>query len=292
MILALTMAPAAHAQDRDAAIQLAPTTAWVVDYAEDSCALRRVFGNADGSVTIDLRQFSPGRPDFQLIALSKEFGTYTNRLARNVEVRYLPDAEAVPAQGAFNMYNSEGARGVTFTGNLLDGMVLPAGEGEQGLPQATINLSARERAVTGIELVRAFEDRVVLQTGLLERPMQAMRTCLEELVSHWGVDVVAHRTLRSRVVPVDQEDWAAELQQRYPSIMLRDGEQAVLRVRLGVNTEGRASSCNMQSRLGDEEFQETACNLLLRHARFLPAIDADGNAIASFYLLSIIYSTG
>ena len=36
-------------------------------------------------------------------------------------------------------------------------------------------------------------------------------------------------------------------------------------------------------------FQQVACDTLMRYARFDPALDADGNTIASFYTTTIQY---
>src|SRR4051812_23089710 len=50
--------PPHHVRPRPMA-DLAPTSAWAADFAPDNCSLTRSFGNADGSVTLRLRQFAP-----------------------------------------------------------------------------------------------------------------------------------------------------------------------------------------------------------------------------------------
>ena len=60
-------------------------------------------------------------------------------------------------------------------------------------------------------------------------------------------------------------------------------------VRLTVNKEGRASFCEVTGYSGPVSFNETACLQLLRHARFDPARNAEGNPVSSFYSTRITY---
>jgi hypothetical protein len=212
-------------QARDAALNLAPSSAWVLDYAADSCALRREFGGPDTPVVIELRQYAPDRVDFQVLAVSSHFGLKSRSTVRNLAVRYLPDAEPSPTGLAFNMQPSNGMNGITFTSTLF-----PA----QWLSTSTDRLTAadrtaRESEVVAIELVNAFREDVVLTTGSLRAPMDAMRGCLDELLTHWGIDVEAHRQLASPVLPLQMDDWARSVYDVYPSRMVQRGPLLPLR---------------------------------------------------------------
>ena len=68
--------------------------------------------------------------------------------------------------------------------------------------------------------------------------------------------------------------------------MNRDG---YVRIRLLVGPDGMPTSRNVQLETADPEFQEVACDTLMRYARFEPALDAQGHAIASFYTTTILY---
>jgi len=149
---------------------------------------------------------------------------------------------------------------------------------------------AQERAVTGIVLKRAFRQEVFVRTGALHAPMQAMRTCIDELMSHWGIDVQAHRTLSREVEPVDQRQWGREVAEHYPYAMLAQGMQGYLRTRLDISVAGEVTGCHLQSKMNNEAFERVACDNLTRHARFNPALDAQGQAIASYYQMSVIYA--
>ena len=64
---------------------------------------------------------------------------------------------------------------------------------------------------------------------------------------------------------------------------------AFIHVRLIVGTDGRPTSCNVQLDSQHPEFRQTACDILMRYARFDPALDANGRPVTSYYTTSIIY---
>ncbi len=146
----------------------------------------------------------------------------------------------------------------------------------------------RESQVTGILIERAFGDGVFLRTGSLHAPMKAMRTCLDELLSHWGIDVEAHQSLTREVEPLDFEAWARKMQEDYPTRMLQQGYQGYVRTRLDVSAEGDVTGCHHQSQVSNEAFERSACNNLMR-AEFRPALDANGEAIPSYYQIAVAY---
>ena len=69
----------------------------------------------------------------------------------------------------------------------------------------------------------------------------------------------------------------------YPSSAMRDGVQGVTGYRLEVGTDGKATGCNVTSSSGSQILDDTTCRLLLRRARFKPALDQAGNPIGSSY---------
>lgn len=69
----------------------------------------------------------------------------------------------------------------------------------------------------------------------------------------------------------------------YPSSAMREGVQGVTGYRLEIGADGRASGCNVTSSSGSSILDDTTCRLLMRRARFKPALDQGGNPIASSY---------
>ena len=70
--LALAMISAASAKPREVR-HLAPSSVWVVNYADDSCSLGRSFGEGDRKITLFFEQFEPG-DSFTLMFVGKALG--------------------------------------------------------------------------------------------------------------------------------------------------------------------------------------------------------------------------
>lgn len=289
--LGLAMLAAQPAAAEDELLTLAPASAWAMDYADDSCALRREFGTGNGRVVLEIEQFAPGRVDMQFTVVGPSLH-WRNRFAPGeTTLRFVPDMQASPVDGEANISPAPDWHGITFVTSFLTAPILEAGIAPEGQSAwvATFEQPARERQVTALEIRNGTVEDLHLQTGSMGPPMAAMRTCLDELLTHWGIDAEAHRNLRQPVQAIDWQRWVRRVQDVYPSDLAGQGQQAIMRIRLDVTPEGRASGCHMQARVGHEEFERTACDILLNQARFSPALDANGNAIASYHLLRISY---
>lgn len=66
----------------------------------------------------------------------------------------------------------------------------------------------------------------------------------------------------------------------YPSAALRAEAEGVVGFRLGVDASGVPTACAITRSSGDATLDETACRLMQARARFTPATDAKGAAIA------------
>jgi protein TonB len=69
----------------------------------------------------------------------------------------------------------------------------------------------------------------------------------------------------------------------YPAAALRSGDHGTTGVRLAVGADGRVTDCEVTSSSGSGTLDSTACSLLRRRARFSPATDSSGNAVAGSY---------
>lgn len=295
----LSVSAPALAQDDDR-LQLAPATNWVLDYAQDSCALRRAFGEEGQQVLLELRQYAPG-DRMQVIVTSDDIRRidrgFRFRTSEGVTANFVPDTEPYNIGRPLGIDNGEWGEGfIAMLG------IFPAREralaaqlaSEQriSLQIADERRAERENEITGFAVGGAFREDFILLTGNMQPPMNAMRECLDELLTHWGIDAEAHRNLLRPARPLEMEVWARELQERYPTSMLRRGEQAIVNVRLTVNETGRAADCSVQNSLNEPTFDELACELLLEHSRFEPALDGNGDPITSYWVTRVIYAMG
>lgn len=275
-LLTPTVAIAADSQQT-----LVLSSPWNVDYAQDSCALRGAFGNGASKVILELRQFSP-LDTFDATVVGSGFaGSLTAvkaRLAPNGEFRSVPKMSR-------QTYRN-GLTGVTWLESFLPLPLQPQD------PEARISQrDAREKATTGIELAGSIKPTILLATGEMHTSMNAMRKCTDELVTHWGIDAAAQKTLSKEVKPVDQMKWVQALLNSYPPAMEAQIKNVVLRVRLMVGPDGRTTSCQVQIPSQDPSFERFTCEKLVKVAKFEPALDAGGKPIASYFVTKVAVSS-
>lgn len=73
--------------------------------------------------------------------------------------------------------------------------------------------------------------------------------------------------------------WMANVD--YPSEALRAGEQGAVTVKLAVDTSGGVSSCDVVKSSGSASLDAETCRAVRRRARYTPATDERGQAVAS-----------
>ena len=75
----------------------------------------------------------------------------------------------------------------------------------------------------------------------------------------------------------------------YPPSAIRAEEQGVVKVQLGIGPDGRVSSCTVTATSGSSALDLTTCRLYQKRARFAPARDETGGAIASTYVDRVVW---
>ena len=269
---------AAHGQTE--AVTLTPLNSWNLDYSEDSCALRRGFSDGTSSVFLEMRQFAP-EGEFRFTVYSNEMEPHQG------DVEYLLHPEDQPrfASSVLSIAIGESGRGVIFDGGLGFRPESP----DQNVALTSEQIAAWESRIVGISLLNAFEQPVRLETGSMHEPLNAMRQCMDELLTHWNIDVAAHRTLKRRAEPVRYERLLRQMWHSYPAREAGGGYQAALRLRLIIGTNGRVAECHVQTGIGLEAFSDSACLTLRQYGRFEPALDANGEPIRSYWTTSVSY---
>lgn len=70
----------------------------------------------------------------------------------------------------------------------------------------------------------------------------------------------------------------------YPAAAMRAGHQGTVSFEMQIDSSGLPSGCSVTASSGFDDLDHQACALLLQRARFSPARDASGKAIAAKYL--------
>ena len=281
-IIALLSPRPALAQDQDVPRTLVPASNWVLDYAEDSCALRRAFGEEGSQVFLELRQFA-ANDSLQVIVSSDDIA-YRRR---QPSLQFLPDPAKAEKRDVMAIENEAWGEGFLLNTSVR---TAPDGENINAEYWAPEEREARESSITGISVKNAFREDFFLRTGSLAKPFNAMRDCVDELMSHWDLDPEVQRNLLRPVSPRNYEESArALIDQGYPHAMARNGEQTAMRIRMSVDASGKGTICKAQMQIGHPEFEKAACDLLLRRLEFHPALNRNGEAVASYWTISIVY---
>lgn len=276
---ALIAAPLA-AQGPAEPLVMAPSSQWVADYSEDNCALRRTFEAGEDNAVLQLRQYAPG-DTFEVSVASETLA----RADGPPEVRFEPDDHSYVVTGALPVAG-EGVRGIQYS----DSLRRQVDKGGAGWSEPA--REAREQAITGLTVAHAFERNIVLRTGSMRRPMEALRACTDAMLVRWGLDPAAQQTLSRRVVPVDMASWTRKVQEYYPATSAFMGRSGRVHVRLTVGADGAPVACAAGVGEVDAAFERAACGTMMDHARFEPALDAAGQPVASYFLQTIVYVTG
>jgi TonB family protein len=96
---------------------------------------------------------------------------------------------------------------------------------------------------------------------------------------NWRLPVIAAATDAPRPLPLDPQSWVTD--EDYPPEAVRAGVAGTVRVRLDVDSTGATTACTILESSGASLLDSKACELLRVRARFRPARDGSGKAVAS-----------
>lgn len=286
--LACLLATPALAEN-DATVVLEKSSDWVLDYAEERCSLIRTFGDGDNLVRLQIDSF--GAP-YGLRATihggiipsaSSPMGEIGLRLTPDTETRVLPAILGTVGE----------ASAITFA---LD--FAPAMD-----PKAIQRMDQMERFALGranLTLRPDFENRtnsmmlemdrgrrkLELRTGRMAAPLQALRDCVTNLQQSWGLD--PQREERLQRPALIREATVRKMQERYPYDMVREGQSAYVPVRVMVDAAGKPTQCVPQTSGPPKDFLDAVCEGL--HRDFDPALDENGQPVASIFRTSVLYT--
>lgn len=269
--------------------RLEPDGPWLMDYDTDSCLLAHAFGKGDDRTIAQFRRYEPGN-SFELTLIGKPVTVWSGTDFPKVTVAFGRDDPARPTHA---MTGHAGDLPVLFLGNhsILDPK-LDKAEVDELRSLSKLERSRRfpvtpaMEAATNSMSVRIESTTVIVNLVSLGRPMEQMRKCTADLLKVWGFDPAQQESLRRSPVPTSSPaNWLHSSD--YPRGQLLGGRQAIVRFRLMVDAAGIPTACKLQSSIGEKDFGDTTCSLLMRRARFAPALDAHGTAVASYYVNSV-----
>lgn len=117
----------------------------------------------------------------------------------------------------------------------------------------------------------------------MDKPFAALGTCTDDLVTSWGLDAKQQTALTTRPRPLNHPNtWIRS--SNYPKAMLTRGKQALVSFRLMGAEPQPLARCSVPTTTRQSAI---SCGLLVRRARFSPALDAKNQAVPSYYLNTV-----
>ena len=270
---------------------LKPLTQWVVNYSDDSCRLLRQFGSEGDTVTLIMDRFVPG-DGLNLTLVGSPFNY--DGLTREISVQF-GSGEQVQNRSFYSGNFGKAVPAIILPGSLTIGKLtdvevkLIEKNTALGKPQPTIFGPEREAAVTYILIGTPLRQPVRLETGPMQKPLAALNTCIDDLVTSWGIDVQKHKALSKTVTPIgSQGNWITT--EDYPKAALSSGGQAFVYARLSIDETGKPTACHIQQSTQGKGFGDAVCAGLMRRAKFKPALDAESKPIASYFRKTVFFS--
>ncbi len=257
-------------------VRISPYGPWQVNYADDSCRLARIFGTKESRSVFYIERYAPTDGFFMVVAGPP----FSGGKRTEVEIQFGPNEEVQDTEVFLGRFGD-------FEPSLIFSGVNFAGEeaGEEVSSRELLSYDfapEREAAIEWLAVQRRGRDRILLELGPMGEPMEALRACTDELLTHWGIDIEKHRKLTRAVEPKgDPGRWMGP--RDYPTDLLREGAQGLVRFRLTVDAEGEATDCHIQKSTRPEGFDKAVCEALMRKAKFEPALGEDGEPIVSFW---------
>lgn len=262
-------------------LRLAPSSPWRVHYDDDSCRMARTFGQGDTETFLIMDRYGPG-DGFTLTVIGKPLASEALRGGRPVETKIRfgeAESEQIITAAPVGMGVQPG-----FVSASVSFADIPSDEtAKVWRPQIT---AMREAAVNFIDITAPSNRRVVLETGSMGKPMDAMRACTDELLTHWGIDVARHARRTEDAMPAsDPGRWIKSSD--YPRDLVAQGRQAIVHFRMTIGTDGKPSACHIQRTTRSPKFDDAVCKAMMQRAKFTPARDEQGEPMVSYFRSSV-----
>jgi hypothetical protein len=278
-------------------VHFAPSTPWVLDYAENSCRLIRRFGEGKDQVIFALESEAPGAVD--MLISGRALQAYSDE----VPAKFLPlqkkptlgePAESVPRREPLVLWSSSV---ILLPDDVIAALEKKASDRKRrpGTRPPAESLAEQEQlkaqrqafaaSTTAIEIDARRDRPVILDTGSLGDPIKAFDQCSRDSLRDWGVDPDLEDKIARGVWAPDPAAWFSS--DDYPKAMVMQGEESVVKVRVLVDATGRVTKCTAVSHFKEPSFNKITCDKFSARARFEPAELSDGTKVPSYFVTKV-----
>lgn len=287
-------------QTKAETLELQPTSDWKLREYDDKCRVSRTFGEGEDRVTLWLFKGGPSR-FINITAIGRPF---RNPYGARVTVGFSPREPL--SRGYISSTSSKGRPVISLFGvsvvsyqsaETADAVSKDA-EKEERVDlssarlgeQATVDeIATRYAAIQSLNLSGALVQKVSLKTGPLTDVLSLFAECIEGMPKRRAASSEIGNGKSQSAKTIGEREWAMQISADYPAHLLREMKQGGVGVRVQVSPKGRATFCEVTSHYGPAGFNDSACLAMMRHSRFEPALDANGEPIWGSYSTRITY---
>jgi hypothetical protein len=281
-------------------VRLQPSSAWVLDYAENSCRLSRAFGTDKDKTVLQFESTAPG--ELGMIAIGRPLQTGSDE----IPAKFLPvQDKAFKGEPELTVSKRSAVlwSGISLLPAVLverdknKGDWIKAHPGDRPPPidrkERDETRAARQAfasAATELEIDARRSRPVILETGSLGEAIKVFDKCSRDSLRDWGVDPDIDDKIVRRAWSPDVFRWFTS--DDYPAVMVRQGKESEVRVRLLVDAAGNVSKCTSLSHFNEPDFNRVVCDKFMKRAKFRPAELADGTKVPSYYINRVVFKMG
>lgn len=122
----------------------------------------------------------------------------------------------------------------------------------------------------------------------IQSALDVLGDCTLKLGAAWGIPIEQQRRMKT-VAKISRPPFTSF---DFPDVALKKDMNGRTQVRVTVGDNGRPLDCFPLKSTPDPVFARTSCNVLMKRARFQPAVDIDGKPMKSIYIQSVYFLTG
>lgn len=260
-----------------------PAGQWAADYGDDYCLLGRVFTDGKEEITLAFERTQPGQ-FFRLVVIGDALKTF--RTTTSLGYTLLPAGSE--RQGQIVRGKSQDGKQYMDLGlATVESFAMPApGSPPVFKPYRTAEERAAAKAVTAVEFNKGLTESVRIETGSLDAPIGALQKCTSDLVKQWGIDPAAHETLTRNAFPAGPASaWVPTGTFPFSEFSKLSGGRNAFRVL--VDATGKPTKCEVFRPSVAGTANQTACDGIMKNGKFTPALDAQGQPIASYWITEV-----
>ena len=279
-LASLGLSTAAQAEDH---IYM-PKSNWVVDYGKNSCSVGREFAYENRSVILTMTRVAS--IDAVQIMLIGDLPRI--RKSDTVNMRFMPYGDAFESDFYYGKLD-DGRDALIAIGKLAP--FRGTAENADKFDAEWNGNRTRLDLIAGLNGISIDPDRnapMHFRTGSLRAIMAELDKCTDGLAQFWGLEPTKLKSLRRSAEPIGSSGgWLDDY--HFPFSMLVFGKLGLVDYRLIVDETGAATDCAVTSVLGDDRFSNEICDVIMKRAKFTPALDQDGQPTKDLYVQRIVY---